>query len=360
MAHNLHVSSLGQTSMFYNSQRGKPWHKLGQAVDGAATWEEAMKAALLDWTAVKRQLLDPVSGLPVEAWGTFREDTGAFLGAVGSAYEVIQNRQAFDFVDTLLEADNGAHYESAGALGNGSQVWCLAQVPHSFKIDGTDDRHDTYVMFATAHDGTQSATCKLTTVRVVCQNTLNAALTGQGAALRIRHSKNAVDRLDHAKKLITGVSTTAIILSEKLNELARRRVDKTMCRDLMNKVFGEDWQDSTKKKNQAREIAQLFESNDRNAIPEIKGTAYNLLNACTEWSDHFRSVRTTDSRAGMSPDTIRKAGSLFEYDNWKDKVLDEIIEITATAPRREPVTVYPSAAIPAPSRAASILEMMTV
>lgn len=320
MSHNLATIN-GRTAMMYNARGGKPWHGLGTAIDGAATWQQAVQMAGLDWTVSKRSLYNSI-GVRVDAWGTFRDTDDVFLGVVGSGYTPIQHADAFGFMDTLMEAENGAHYESAGALGRGEKFWGLARVPYDFRINGYDDKHETYLLFASSHDGSMAATAKLTTVRVVCNNTLNVALgTGAESAIRIKHTAHSPDRLAAAKKLLSGAAQSASTLRGKLEELAR-----------------------------------LFESNDGNAIPEIRGTAYNLLNACTEWCDHHRSVRVTDDRKGMSVDTIRKQSAMFEYDSWKDKAIDAILTATETAARKD----FHSIAVPVSSRISSILDKVAI
>jgi len=177
MAHNL-MTRNGSTAMFCTGDRDAAWHKLGQRTPNAVTWQEAMRLADLSWPVSKQVLFDS-NGKPVSAWGIFREDDSAFLGAVGERYTPIQNKDAFEFVDVLMEATNGAHYDSAGALGNGERIWCSAKVPFDFEpVPG--DKTETYLMFTTSHDGSASAVCKLTTVRVVCQNTLSQAIGSAG------------------------------------------------------------------------------------------------------------------------------------------------------------------------------------
>ena len=123
----------GTASMF---SRGKPWHGLGQIVDKAQSIDEALKLAHLDWTVSKQELINPVTGKPSGIFATMRDDTNQALAPISKAYEIIQNRQGFELIDTLLEAQKGAHYESAGALGNGNQIWALASVPYNFEIAG--------------------------------------------------------------------------------------------------------------------------------------------------------------------------------------------------------------------------------
>ena len=365
MAHNLFFDAVsGQYRMFSAiGKRGAPWHHLGQMVRDAQNWQEAANLAHLDYTVGKHQLTSPITGDKIDAWGMFRDDNNDFLGTVGSVYEPIQIPEAFKFVDTLLEAERGAHYESAGALGSGERFWVLATVPYKITIAGTDDTHEAFLLFESSHDGTMSATCKLTTVRVVCQNTLTMALHGGGmASLRVRHSSSGTAKLDAARKMLTGVKQTVETLSDKLNTLARRTVPKELNLQIMDKLFGADWRDSTRKRQQVAGIAQLYDQNDHGAIPEIKGSAYNLLNAITEYTDHFRSVRITANKEGMTESQVRAEGAIFggSGETMKNNALETILEMTAGCPEQQYKTVYKPMPLVLPEKKAvdNILSMV--
>jgi phage/plasmid-like protein (TIGR03299 family) len=336
MAHNLMQNADGSYAFFSaNGKHGLPWHKLGQKVNDAQNWQSAMKLAGLDWTVEKQNLFD-INGNPLQAWGTFR-DGNIFLGVVGAGYEPIQNQYAFDFIDTLLEAEDGSHYESAGALGNGERIWALARIPYDITIKGTDDKSESYLLFTTAHDGSMSAISKITSVRVVCNNTLSQAMgKDSNAIIKVKHTKNAEVRLNEAKKLMSNVRQDIDTLSDKLNELALRKVNADSFTTVMSRLFP-DFQDSTQKKKQIAEIAMLFESNDNNAIPEIRGTAYNLLNSFTEYTDHNRSMRQTSSKQGMTEVEIRSESALFGTgEAFKQKAIDAIMDATVYSQRRSP------------------------
>ncbi|WP_155756369.1 DUF932 domain-containing protein, partial [Streptobacillus moniliformis] len=62
--------------------------------------------------------LDNAPSMLADQFVNFRDDTLAGLGVVGSRYEVIQNRQAFEFLQDLFD-DYGVVWESAGALREG-------------------------------------------------------------------------------------------------------------------------------------------------------------------------------------------------------------------------------------------------
>ena len=105
MSHNLNIAENGQASMFYTGQ--VPWHQLGRKLDKPATAAEAMEAANLDYTVVKKPLKAIIhnkhyADVP-NAFATVRTDTNVVLGVVGSRYEPVQNRDAFSFFDPLVD-----------------------------------------------------------------------------------------------------------------------------------------------------------------------------------------------------------------------------------------------------------------
>lgn len=353
MAHNLHINGQGQVSMFSTTERGLPWHKLGQSVKGAQSWEQAIAASRLDWSVSKQDLFD-MRGKKIDANGIFRDDTNTFLGSVGSVYEPIQNKTAFDFCDAILSSENGAHYESAGALGKGERIWALARIPGADFTIGTKDRHESYLLFTTSHDGSMAAVCKMTTVRVVCQNTLSMALRSGDTAMRIKHTSESGKKLEIARGLIADAKTDINGIKEKLEFLSRKPVKKEVFKTVMNRLFPA-WEDNKKQENKVLEVAGLFESNDRNAITEIRGSAYNLLNAVTEYADHYKTVRVTDGKQEMTREQVRSEGALWGCgETLKNLALNTILE----AVKLEGDMIAP-AAIPTPKGIDGILSQIT-
>jgi len=348
--------------MWCVGNRQAAWHKLGQRTPDAQTWDQAMTLAGLDWRVIKRQLFGSMAEnsdnlQPVPAFGIFRDKDGAYLGTVGDQYTPIQNRYAFDFVDSLLEAENGAHYESAGALGNGERIWCLARVPHVITVAG-DDKSEVFLLFTTSHDGSMAATAKLSTVRVVCQNTLNQALSANGSMVRVKHTRDAERRLDHCKKLMQGVAQDAATLESKLNLLATRRMTKESMTAILDRLFpkpADEKANPTRRENLIADVLTCYESNDRNAFPQIRGTAYNLLNAITEHTDHLRGARITDSRKSYSVDQARAENAFVGTgDKLKQEALDVILQDTAGNPIHS--AIYSRPMPPAPAVSGNLLD----
>ncbi|MES1182011.1 MAG: DUF932 domain-containing protein, partial [Flavobacterium sp.] len=136
-------------------------------------------------------------------FATMRKDTGDVLGVVGKDYEIVQNIDAFSFFDSIVGGD-GIQYETAGALGKGERIFITAKLPSYIKV-GNDDLIEQYLFLTTSHDGYGSITAAFTPIRIVCNNTLNAALRNHSNSIKIRHTANAKDRLEQAYKVM-GIS----------------------------------------------------------------------------------------------------------------------------------------------------------
>lgn len=351
MAHNIWTDAQGKEHAAY--ARVAAWHGLGTVVPHLMTAKETMDAAGLGWTVDKRQL--SWNGAPVDAYGIFRETDNQMLGVVTDFYKPIQNADCFKDTDLLLEATNGAHYEAAGALGKGEKIWTLARIPVELQIKGTGDKSECYLLQTTSHDGKGSKIAKIVTTRVVCQNTLNIALGEAGSYFRIGHFGDVKKKMKEARKVMGDLIGSVKSLEEKLNLLANRKMTKDSFVKVLDTLFPPTEIElearsaaaqaaATRRQEKLAEIAGLFNSNDNNAFPEIRGTAYNMLNAITEYTDHFAGNENTRSRSAMFG-----AGQQLKTD-----ALATILEVTEGAP----VHTIGASVMDAPDASISELERM--
>lgn len=290
------------------------WHKMGAVSGKFQTWREMIAAAKADFVVFKSQLQDGL-GRKVDAWGTFRWDladkaagnsqASKFLGAVGEDYKVIQHTEGFELLDELVGQVDGAHYETMGVLDYGKVVW--GQVDPNVSIRVGDDVSDVLLSFHTSHDGSKAFDIYESIHRHVCRNTLRAgSLKRLAASLRVRHTKNAQTRISDLKAEIGEIRQVAMSMQERLTVLSQRRVTKESLQTVMTRLFPPTVNDdgvessSTRRDNVLAEVLRLYESNDGNAFPEFRGTAYNLLNAVTEYTDHFRASTNNGKRRAES------------------------------------------------------------
>lgn len=316
MAHDIAMNINGKMMTF--TAGALPWHNLGQNVKDAQTWSEAIKLAQLDWQVIDAPLytnwaksgLIPVNGFKA----VVRADTKDVLGVHGMDYRIFQNSDAFKFADGLIE--EGALFESAGGLGHGERIWCLARIPQADFTVGAFDTHQTFLLVATSHDGSLAFTSTLTDVRVVCNNTLTAALGSTNAKadgkLKVRHTSRGYDKLNQAQQLIQGTIQSAESLKDKLRKLAHAPLTRETLTAIVDRLFPKPTDENvstTRRDRMLSSVLAKFEANDRNYFPEQRGTAYALLNAITDHTDHERGTRRPDDT--VSEGSARAESALF-------------------------------------------------
>ena len=227
MAHNLEIVN-GVASFVENGKKERAWHGLGHVFDGPLTVKEALELSHADYKVELQPIVALTPGIAehiaMDNYSmqyfqdemldaivpgkkvTMRMDTMKPLGVVSDSYGVVQNEDAFKFLDTLLtgqltDSEHTPIIETAGVLGHGERVFVTAKFPEQIILDNkTDDRIEMYVCFTTSHDGTGAVNCMVSPTRVVCNNTLNFAMRHNAGKLSLRHSSGIMNRLDLANK----------------------------------------------------------------------------------------------------------------------------------------------------------------
>lgn len=165
------------------------------------------------------------------------------LGVVGSDYGIVQNSEAFKFIDFLTHSNSAEKpiIETAGVLDGGRKVFITAKMPRQFKING-DSGIDDYVVFYNTHDGTGAVTVVVTPVRCVCANTLAAALRSSNK-LTFRHTKYVDVRMrdeERAKQVLKLHEKYSFEFVESLNFMQAINVTPKEVIEFACKMFVED------------------------------------------------------------------------------------------------------------------------
>ncbi|MBL0098424.1 MAG: DUF945 domain-containing protein [Bacteroidetes bacterium] len=315
MAHNLNFNEQTQQHSFFFRER-KAWHGLGQIVQDYPTSAEAIQFAGLDYEVVKQDIYTTcynADGQPMDFtnrikthFATMRPDTGEVLGVVGKDYEIIQNRDAFSFFDSIVSGD-GIQYETAGALGKGERIFITAKLPGYIKV-GREDLIEQYLFLTTSHDGFGSITAAFTPVRIVCNNTLNAALRNHSNSIKIRHTANAKDRLEQAHKVM-GISnqlsgqlesifnhwTTVKVTDPELQKLIQlAMVPNKEVLDNIEK--GQLDELSTCFNNMCNSVFEYAMSSPTQHTDTARGTLFGAYNAVTGYFQNVRSYKDSEAK----------------------------------------------------------------
>lgn len=292
MAHNLNLNK--KTGLFaFASNQQKAWHGLGQIVNGAMTAQQAIENAQLNYEV----RLDDVYAFDnvtkkakkiADKFATVRVDNGDVFGVVGNRYQIVQNKDAFSFFDAIVGQDL-AMYETAGALGMGEKIFITAKLPEFIRIAGTDDLTEVYVLLTSSHDGSGAVIAAITPVRVVCQNTLNAALGNTISKVSVRHTTNVKQNLEQAHKLL-GISHKFVEeLSQCFNVLAKKPISDAQVQKLLEELFKSEKEDSTRVKNIREAVMLSYHTGIGQR--EIMGTAWGVFNGITHYLDHEKSYK---------------------------------------------------------------------
>lgn len=342
MAHNINLNEqTGKHSFF--SVKEKAWHGLGQIVEGYPTSTEAIKHAGLDYTVEKRKLFtydnenqngDPDVDIIIPEievpnfYATLRTDTEQVLGVVGKDYEVVQNIDAFSFFDSIVGGE-GIMYETAGALGKGERIFITAKLPDYIKV-GNSDLIEKYLFLTTSHDGYGSITAAFTPIRIVCNNTLNAALRNHSNSIKIRHTANAKERLEQAHHLMGISNNLSTELKTIFNNWTKVRITDPEVKKLIqlalvpnkevykNIQAGKDDELSTCFKNMCDTAYEYAMSNPTQQEETTKGTLFGAYNAVTGYFQNVRIYKNEEAKlksvlfGGTAQTKSQKAFNLYE------------------------------------------------
>lgn len=318
MAHNINFNErTGQHAFF--SVKEKAWHGLGQIVQGHPTSIEALTFAGLNFQVEKRKLFTydnqnlfgnadsvyPNIQVP-NHYANIRTDNETVLGVVGKEYQVVQNVDAFSFFDAIIGGD-GIQYETAGALGKGERIFITAKLPGYITVGGKDEI-EKYLFLTTSHDGYGSITAAFTPVRIVCNNTLNAALKNCANSIKIRHTMGAKERLEQAHKVM-GISND---LSQQLegifNRWAKVRITDPDLRRLIqlamtpnrevlrNVQAGQEDEFSSQFLNLCDSVFEYSMSGPTQQTETTKGTVFGAYNAVTGYFQNVRSYKSDEAK----------------------------------------------------------------
>lgn len=339
MAHNLNFAK-GRYSFF--TVKEKAWHKLGQVLEHCPRSSEAIKHAGLDfevvlgqnaiithkkltWEEAKTKKLvikdnEPPTKGGKEAYeagyyegihadgrfGTYRKDTMDYLGGiVGTRYNVVQNVEAFGFFDSLVEGEF-AHYETAGCLGKGEVVFITAKLPNHMVI-GRHDIIDKYCVLYMNHDGKGSVTVLFTPIRVVCNNTLTAAISGATNKITIRHTASAQRKLKDAKNLLGLANKSFDSLEERFAVMSKTTCSDDAFQGLLSDLYlntnereqlseGAAIKEvlSTRKVNIIKDVMAYREKGPGQDLKSCYGTVFGAYNAITGHTSNAKPYRDAD------------------------------------------------------------------
>jgi phage/plasmid-like protein (TIGR03299 family) len=231
-------------------------------VTDCQTSEDCIKKAGLDWEVAKCELVAKMP-LPREgedrylgvdnilddnfffkgdsmfrncpnAYATYRTDKNIPLGIVKERYTEVQNKEAFKFFDDAIGKDK-ALWQTAGFFGNGERIFVSAKLPDDVVVKG--DVVNNYLVFTTSHDGSTGIKILFTPIRVVCENTLNAAIRNASNYVSFRHTKSVHENISAADEILGISKIITKTLQDEFNYMTTINMDDDQVANLFADVI---------------------------------------------------------------------------------------------------------------------------
>lgn len=316
MAHNL-ASINGQISYAYQGQT--PWHKLGTRVQSLTSPAAALTAAHLDWRVALEDMFLADGRKVDDRRAVVRDTDRAVLGTVGPQQTLLQNDEWLSTLDVACR-EHGVTIESIGALGNGARTFALAKLPETVTPIAGDDIRG-YFLLQNAHDGSGSDTAKATPIRVVCQNTLNIANSGNRDLIRIPHRKSIAERHTDIARMVADLLRVFKATGDTFATLAAKQLDHAGVVAYIESVFpaaeNGDLSDTIIRKRRI-----VHDLTYRGAGAEMAGsnattgasTPWALYNAVTEYIDHVRpgDAKSSSAKAAANESAMFGTGAALK------------------------------------------------
>ncbi|MEJ1959753.1 MAG: DUF932 domain-containing protein [Nitrosomonadales bacterium] len=221
-----------------------PWHGLGQKLPPNQPIEVWQQSSGMDFDILQSEVLynaqrgnDTILNLRNndEVSMLYRSDNYEPLSVVSKRYKVVQPREVLEFYRDLVSA-GGFELETAGVLKGGKKLWALAKTGQETILAG-GDKVKAYLLLATSCDGSLATTAQFTSIRVVCNNTLQMAVGQRKGAVRVPHST----RFDPAvvkQELGLGMSAWDTFMAS-IKALSNRPINKFQAMSYLVNVLGD-------------------------------------------------------------------------------------------------------------------------
>lgn len=268
----------------------------GTPITGCQKTEQAIKLAKLDWDVEKCPLY-LADGTPVDNFFcNVKSDDGKQLGVVGKDYGIVSNKDAFEFIDSMI--DGGAEFECAGSYRDLKKTFIVAKT-EPMKI--LDDNFQPYILVTNSFDGSGAVQAMFTPIRVFCSNCLVAANKQAPFKIPIRHSRNVLDRLQIAKETLLKNTRYLEYLKTQSETWATTKFTKSdfnkhVIPAVLKEMKVTDVKERKRNKNREEEVRnEIMKTYNATDLNNYSNTAYRAIQAIADYESHAEPARNTDN-----------------------------------------------------------------
>ena len=291
----------------------RAWHGQGVVTPGTLPAREAFETADALFSVEKRELSYPTifhvgrdedgevaftneSMRPAGVFGVVRTDTQALLGVVTKQYEIVQNESLLRMAEFIRDE---ADMDCVIVLSDGAKVCFTATLRGAETDIVPGDTVKRRIVGYLGHDGKTGCGAKFTNIRVVCQNTLTAALSGTGASSSITHKGTANANFDALINSIDVSRQDFVTECELMREFSRTAMSMSAFNDYVDQVYEVNEGDILRKR---QKLEQAFRVGYGSEFASF--SLWNGFNAITQLETSTRNQTAAKSRAQFARGTF--------------------------------------------------------
>lgn len=290
--------SNGRVNFAYTGSASAVWWRPPQAnqLPEGATFDQWLHMSGLSHNVVKCDAYAEFNGEMRETGQYFnaRSDNGAILSR--SLSERFVNYQPADFLRSFFEhvlVNPEFTMSTAFTLEGGRRIGACAS-HKSIEIAG--EAHQVFLNAVTSFDGSAATTYWFSVIRILCANTVAAALGDKSAMVKVYHNTkvdaaNVVQRLAAIASSVERYKAAGDAMAQTL--MAKEQVS-ALFRKLLNIPVEAKQEDiSTRKANQYRDMWSAYQTTVSEGAPQR--SAWAVWNAVTRYVDHDKDARNANA-----------------------------------------------------------------
>lgn len=241
------------------------------------------QTSIFDYTVEQVPLNDP-EGNPTRYFGNRRTDTKEVLGVVSEKYEVLQNAQLFDEVETLFKSSGFSEFtRKTFVTANGARVRAVYDFPqHGFKMNNKND-----IIFRlkvqNSFDRSLKASFQVGLFRLVCSNGLAAPVAAVGMTRKHTDGLDphyvgeafhrSVDAFSKAAPLLNAMSDFRLTQAQGHGILLGLQ-QRQLVRERMREAIGSIWDAPRRKEDEDRSLFNLYNAVTEHLTHDVEGKRF--------------------------------------------------------------------------------------
>lgn len=287
--------SNGTPAMAFIGNRKDIWHGLGQELQINSPIEVWIKEAGFDWNIIESDVKYQNDNEELSFSGKkvlSRSDTKAPLAIVSDSYKTVQPKEVLEFFSDIV-SDSGMHLSTAGCLFGGKKFWALANTGNSLILN-TGDKIDGYLLLSSSCDGTNATTASFVSTRVVCNNTLNVALTEENTS-KVKVTHRQVFDATKIKEKMGLIDDAWDIFKDNIISLTNFKVSDSDAHKFISDIIKQEFTPTHAEILEINRVYSLYAGAGKGSDVG-RNTAFGILNAFTEKVDHYCNGHSNSSK----------------------------------------------------------------